>query len=76
MNILKKMNNKKYVLILKDKAIYGLINCASINSQANSNNPDYFKNYNIYTNLKDVKNVLNICLAIKKSINQNKVIKL
>ncbi len=34
------------------------------------------KNYNIYPDLKDGKNVLKICLAIKKSINQNKVIKL
>ena len=43
----------KNVKILKSKKIkiYGLINCAGINPQANARNPDYFKQYSSFINM-------------------------
>lgn len=43
----------KNVKILKNKKIkiYGLINCAGINPQANARNPDYFKQYSSFINM-------------------------
>lgn len=61
-DITKKNNIRKSIQLIKKKKlkIYGLINCAGINPQANAKNPDYFKDNDSF--IKIWQNEINISL--------------
>ena len=61
-DITKHFKIKKSIKIIEKKKIkiYGLINCASINPQANAKNPSYYKKYNSF--IKMWENEIDISL--------------
>ena len=52
-DITKQYEIQKSIKLLKNKKIkiYGLINCAGLNPQANAKNPDYYKQYKSFINM-------------------------
>lgn len=61
-DITKQYEIKKSIRLIRSKKIkvYGLINCAGINPQANAKNPDYYKKYKSF--IKMWQNEINISL--------------
>ncbi len=67
-DITKQSNIRRSIKSLEKNKInvYGLINCAGINPQANAKNPDYYKNYKSFINMwqKEIDISLKGCMLI------------